>query len=220
VSEEYNDNMKRRYLTPLLAVGVAILVGCSAQAQKGDKDAGPSAEIGKPAPNFTLTDPDGESHSLADYKGSYVVLEWVNFDCPFVHKHYSSGNMQTLQAAYKLKGVKWLSICSSAPGKQGFFEGDSLKSRIFQEHSQAAAYLIDSSGTVGKMYGAKTTPHMFIVNPEGTLIYAGGIDDKPTTKLEDAKLATNYVRKTLNAAMKGEEVEVKSAPPYGCSVKY
>ncbi len=214
--------MKRRYLTSLLAVGVAILVGCSANAQKGDKKdtADQTAEIGQKAPNFTLMDPDGNKHSLSDFKDSFVVLEWVNFDCPFVHKHYDSGNMQTLQAAYRLKGVKWLSICSSAPGKQGYFEGDTLKNRIFQEHSQATAYLIDSDGTVGKMYGAKTTPHMFIINPRGTLIYAGGIDDKPTTNLEDAKVATNYVRQALNAAMKGEEVAVKSAPPYGCSVKY
>jgi len=182
--------------------------------------AGGKATVDDPAPDFTLEDSEGNSHSLSDYQGKYLVLEWVNFDCPFVRKHYDSGNMQRLQKTYRGKDVIWLSICSSAPGKQGFFEGDELKERIAEEESVPTAYLVDPEGTVGKTYGAKTTPHIFIIDPDGILIYAGGIDDKRSTDTDDIAGATNYVSTTLDAAMAGEPVPVKTSRPYGCSVKY
>jgi peroxiredoxin len=179
-----------------------------------------TAELNKEAPGFTLVDNTGKSHNLADHKGNYVVLEWINFECPFVRKHYDSGNMQMLQKTYKDKDVVWFSICSSAEGKQGHFAGEDLDSRISKEETTPTAYLIDSEGKVGKMYGAKTTPHMYIINPEGVLIYAGGIDDKPSTKLKDIKSAENYVTTVLDAALAGKKIPVQSSKPYGCSVKY
>lgn len=177
-------------------------------------------KVDQPAPNFTLSDVNGKRHSLSDFKGKYVVLEWVNYDCPFVRKHYGSGNMQGLQKTYTGKGVVWLSICSSAPDKQGYFENEEVKDRMKDLGASPSAYLIDPEGTVGKLYEAKTTPHMFIVNPEGILIYAGGIDNIASTDKEDIKKATNYVKETLDAAMAGKEIMVKGSKPYGCSVKY
>lgn len=177
-------------------------------------------EVDKPAPDFTLTDSNGKTHTLSGYKGKYVVLEWINFECPFVKKHYNSGNMQKLQKKYAEKGVVWLAICSSAPDKQGYFEAERINALVKENEAAMAAYLIDAEGTVGQMYGAKTTPHMYVIDPEGKLIYAGGIDDKPSTNLEDIEPATNYVVAALKAAMAGKPVETKTARPYGCSVKY
>jgi len=179
-----------------------------------------TAKVDQPAPDFTLTDSDGNRHSLSDFKGKYVVLEWVNYDCPFVMKHYGSGNMPALQEEYTGKDVVWLSICSSAPGKQGHFETDALKDRMKKEKAVPTAYLIDEDGTVGKMYEARTTPHMYIINPEGTLVYAGGIDNMASTNKDDIPKATNYVREGLNAALEGKTIATKTSKPYGCSVKY
>jgi glutathione peroxidase-family protein len=178
------------------------------------------AKVDEPAPAFTLKDAAGKAHSLADYKGKLVVLEWVNFGCPFVRKHYDSGNMQRLQRTAAGKGVIWLSICSSAPGKQGYFAGPELTDKIAAERSSATAYLVDEDGTVGKAYEARTTPHMFIIDPSGKLIYVGGIDDVASTRQEDIAGATNYVQKALDAALAGKPVETKTSKPYGCSVKY
>ena len=176
--------------------------------------------VDAPAPGFTLHDAQGGTHTLSDYKGKYVILEWVNFDCPFVRKHYGSGSMQELQRTMTAKGVVWLSICSSAPGKQGYFEGDALKERIATEQASPTAYLVDPDGNVGKLYSAKTTPHMFVIDPKGTLIYAGGIDDMATTDKADMARATNYVTAALKDAMDGKPVAVKTTRSYGCSVKY
>ncbi|MFP4544543.1 MAG: thioredoxin family protein [Bacteroidota bacterium] len=178
------------------------------------------AEIGKEAPGFTLTDSKGNTHSLSDFKGKYVVLEWVNFDCPFVKKHYDTDNMQNLQHKYTYKDVVWLMINSSANGKQGNFSPDEINKRMKDLEVKATAYLIDESGKTGRLYGAKTTPHMFIIDPDGKLIYAGGIDDKASTDDADVKGATNYVDAALQDAMNGRTVSVKTAKPYGCSVKY
>ncbi len=196
---------------------ILLLLFCFTAPLAGAAD---PASVGAQAPAFTLADAGGTTHSLADFKGKFVVLEWVNFGCPFVRKHYDSGNMQGLQKTYRDRGVVWLSICSSAPGKQGYFEGKELTERIAAEKSRATAYLVDKDGTVGQAYGAKTTPHMFVINPEGTLIYEGGIDDKASTNREDLKTAVNYVREALDAAMSGKPVQVKTSRPYGCSVKY
>ena len=178
------------------------------------------ASVSEPAPDFELTDHTGKAHKLSDYKGKYVILEWVNFDCPFVRKHYRSGNMQALQKKFTEEGVVWLSICSSAAGKQGHFAGDELVERMKKENWSGSAYLIDEDGTVGKLYRAKTTPHMYIINPEGILVYAGAIDDKPSTDLEDIKTATNYVVEAMAALKAGKKIEPAVTKSYGCSVKY
>lgn len=176
--------------------------------------------VDEAAPGFALKDAFGKQHSLADFKGKFVVLEWVNFGCPFVRRHYDSGNMQKLQKTAAEKGVVWLSVCSSAPGKQGYYEGKELVDKLASEQSAAAAYLVDAEGTVGRAYEARTTPHMYVINPAGTLIYAGGIDSIPSTNHADNERATNYVQQALDAAMAGKSVEVKTSKPYGCSVKY
>ena len=181
---------------------------------------GESAAVDSRAPLFTLKDASGISHSLADYRGKYVILEWVNFTCPFVGKHYGSGAMQELQKTMTAKGVVWLSICSSAPGKEGYYEGDELKAKIREENAVPSAYLVDADGTVGRAYGARTTPDMFIIDPEGTLIYAGGIDNIPSTDQEDIAKARNYVKEVMQAVWDGKPAPVKSTRSYGCSVKY
>ena len=210
---------------------VAVVAACSADAGNADNAKTVSgatstaamsesvATVGHAAPDFSLMSAEGAKHSLSEFKGKYVVLEWVNYDCPFVKKQYGAGDMQKLQEKYGDKGVVWLSICSSAPGKQGNFEGAVLTDRIKSESSNATAYLIDTDGTVGRMYGAKTTPHMFVVNPEGMLIYSGAIDDKPSTNISD-RPSMNYVAQALDAAMAGKEIAVKATSSYGCGVKY
>jgi len=192
----------------LLAGGVSI---ASAQSE---------AAVGEAAPTFVLPDTDGEEHSLADYEGQYVVLEWLNFECPFVGKHYGSGNMQALQETYTEKDVVWLSIVSSAEGRQGYFPPAEMQTQKQKHDAHMDAILMDPSGEVGRTYGATVTPHMYVINPEGELIYKGGIDDKPTTDEADVEGATNYVRNALTQAMNGEEVSPKTAQPYGCTVKY
>lgn len=187
--------------------------------------AGPSVWAGgvttdEAAPDFTLTDTLGNAHSLSDFKGKFVVLEWTNDECPFVVKHYKSGNMQALQKQYTGKDVVWLSICSSAPGKQGNKSAEAWNAVIQEQASSATALLLDEDGTVGKMYGAKTTPHMFVINPEGTLIYQGAIDSIKSWKPEDIPEAVNYVSLALNSAMNGEPIDEPETKAYGCSVKY
>ena len=177
-------------------------------------------EVGKPAPDFALSDLSGKGHDLTDFKGKYVVLEWVNFGCPFVKKHYRTENMQKLQREFVDKGVVWLSICSSAPGKQGNETPNSAKSGFQQFGSAASAYLVDENGKVGRLYDAKTTPQMFVINPEGVLIYTGAIDDKPTPNPATVASSNNYVKAALNEATSGKGVSVPSTKPYGCSVKY
>ena len=177
-------------------------------------------ELSKPVPDFELSDVNGKEHKLSDFKGKYVVLEWINFECPFVKKHYNSKNMQTLQKAYTGKDVIWLSICSSAPGKQGHFDNKEVLNRLSKLGAANTAYLVDSEGKVGKAYGAKTTPHMFVIDKEGILIYNGAIDDIRSTDVDDIKEATNYISEILDAALAGKKVEPKATSPYGCSVKY
>ncbi len=157
---------------------------------------------------------------LSSYKGKYVVLEWMNPECPFIRKHYGTGNMQALQKEAVQKGAVWFSVDSSAAGKQGHLTAE--QARVFQqeENNAATAILLDSDGAVGRLYGAKTTPHMFVINPAGVLIYAGAIDDKPSADPDDVKTAVNYVRQALNEAMAGKPVSVAQTKSYGCSVKY
>jgi len=181
---------------------------------------GKDLKIGKSAPAFSLTDINGKVHALKDYRGKYVVLEWVNYECPFVKKHYNSGNMQSLQKTYTGKDVVWLSINSSAPGKQGNFTPAEIQKRAQAHGASFSAYLVDEDGKVGNRYDAKTTPHIFIIDPEGKLLYKGAIDNIRSTNIEDIAKAENYVSAALEAAMAGKMIEVSSTQSYGCSVKY
>jgi len=177
-------------------------------------------EVGKPAPAFSAVGSDGKTYDLASYAGKFVVLEWLNHGCPFVKKHYGGGNMQSLQKEYTAKGVVWLSIISSAPGKQGHSTAEQAAAAIKEHGAAPTAVLLDQSGAVGKLYDAKTTPHMFIIDPKGTLIYAGAIDDQPSFDPESLANAKNYVRAALDEALAGQPVTTATTKAYGCSVKY
>ncbi|KQW82029.1 alkyl hydroperoxide reductase [Brevundimonas sp. Root1279] len=174
---------------------------------------------GQAAPAFTLVDAQGVQRSLADFRGKTVVLEWTNEGCPYVKKHYS-GAMQALQRAAVADGVVWLSIISSAPGTQGHVEGEAARQWRDRTKGAATHLLLDPTGQVGKLYGAKTTPDMRVINPEGQLVYVGGIDDRPTSKVEDLEGANNYVQAALADMKAGRAVRTAFAPSYGCSVKY
>ena len=176
--------------------------------------------VGKPAPNFKAADVNGKAVTLSALRGRTVVLEWNNPQCPFLKKHYDSGNMQRTQAAARKDGVLWLTINSSAPGKQGHMNGAEAKQFVAKAGAKPSDYLLDASGAVGRAYDAKTTPHMFIVNKAGTLVYAGGIDDKPTSRPADIKGARNHVLAALSEIKAGKKVSVPTSRPYGCSVKY
>jgi peroxiredoxin len=175
---------------------------------------------GKPAPPFEVKDASGQLQTLADYQGKWLVLEWFNKDCPYVKKHYGSGNMQTLQKTYTEKGVAWLSVISSAKGKQGYREPADALQDAKTNNSAAQAVLLDAVGTIGKAYGAKTTPHMFVIDPTGTVVYAGGIDDNASANPAVIATSKNYVVAALDAAMAGQKVAIASARPYGCHVQY
>jgi peroxiredoxin len=192
-------------------VGALLVAPALAQAQ---------ATVGQPAPAFSAPDQTGAVRSLDAYKGKWVVLEWVNHDCPFVKKHYGSGNMQKTQKTAEAKGAVWLSVNSSAPGKQGAMDGKLAASLTSEKHATPTAVLLDADGKVGRAYGAKTTPHMFVIDPKGTVVYAGAIDDKPSTDVADVATSKNYVLAALDEAMAGKSVSVASTQPYGCSVKY
>lgn len=178
------------------------------------------AQPGQAAPAFSLKDIHGRTHTLADYKDQLVVLEWFNPECPFVKKHYGPGNMQDLQKEFTAKGVKWLVVNSSAEGKQGHCTPDIAESQIKEKGMAPTAFLLDHDGTVGRAYGAKTTPHMFVIDGKGTLVYNGAIDDNPSPKPEDARTAHNHVRAALEELLAGKAVTKASTQPYGCGVKY
>jgi len=179
-----------------------------------------AAEVGQSAPAFSVKDIAGHTQSLAKYKGKIVVLEWNNPGCPFVKKHYGSGNMQALQQYAKSKGVVWLTINSGAPGKQGYMDAVSAKDKIAEVGGHEAAYILDPEGTLGQLYGAKTTPHMFVIDKQGNLAYVGAIDDAPTPDPADTKTAHNYVKAAIDALKAGKPVAVAQTKSYGCSVKY
>ena len=175
---------------------------------------------GSQAPDFKGTDSNGHTHSLSQYRGKYVVLEWANKGCPYDQKHYLSGNMEALQKEWTGKGVVWLSVVSSAPGEQGNVSPSEENTYLKKMNASPTAALLDPNGTIGHMYEAKTTPHIFVIDPGGKLIYQGAIDDKPTTDQADIKTARNYLNEALGAAMAGKPVPTASTRPYGCSVKY
>lgn len=194
----------------LLAAAFALTVSFSAFA----------AKVGEPAPDFTGTASDGKAYHLADLHGKYVVLEWHNQGCPFVKKFYGSGAMQRLQKEWTDKGVTWLSVLSSAPGKEGSLDAKAENAYIKAKKAVPTAAILDADGKIGSLYGAKTTPHMFVIDPNGKLIYDGAIDNKATTDPADIAGAKNYVSAALTEAMAGKSVTVSSSRPYGCSVKY
>ena len=179
-----------------------------------------AATVGSPAPAFSTKDDRGTTRSLADFKGKFVVLEWHNNGCPYVGKHYGSGNMQKLQKEWTGKGVVWLTVESSAQGSQGYVTADESQAYMKKQNAAPTAVLLDPEGTVGRAYGAKTSPHMYIIDPKGTLIYNGAIDDKPTTDNGDIATAKNYVSQALTEATAGKPVSTATSTPYGCSVKY
>ena len=178
------------------------------------------SRVGAPAPAFTATDSHGQSQSLSQYRGKYVVLEWHNQGCPYTRKHYVSGNMQNLQKEWTAKGVVWFTVISSAPGQQGYVTPPEENVYVEKMHAAPTAVLMDPDGKVGRLYDARTTPQMFVINPEGNLIYAGAIDDKPTPDVDDIRGADNYVNDALNAAMAGKPIATPYTRSYGCSVKY
>ena len=179
-----------------------------------------SPAVGSAAPDFSATDSKGKTHSLSQYKGKYVVLEWFNPECPFVKKHYGTGNMQKLQEEYTGKGVVWLSVDSSAPGTEGNLTPEQAEKKMTEWKTKSTALLLDQDGKVGRTYGAKNTPHMFVINPEGKIVYEGAIDSKATPNPADIASSTNYVKVALDESMAGKPVTTAQTKPYGCSVKY
>jgi hypothetical protein len=205
----------------LLASALTVAAAASSVVLFGGQEASAAAPaVGQPAPNFRLADMNGRAVTLSDYRGKTVVLEWHNPGCPFVQKHYGSGNMQKAQAAAAQQGVVWLSINSGAPGKQGHMDAAAAKAMVGKVGAKPAAYLLDPKGVVGKVYDAKTTPHMYVINAKGTLVYAGGIDDKPTANPADINGARNHVLAALSELKAGKPISVATSRPYGCSVKY
>ena len=202
--------MAKRLLTSTTVV-LAILAAFSAAW---------AARVGEPAPDFTATDTNGKVHKLSQYQGKFVVLEWSNRGCPYTQKHYNSGNMQRLQREWTGRGVIWLTVISSAPGEQGYVTASEENTYLKQVNAAPTAVLLDPTGALGHLYDAKTTPHIFIISPQGTLIYNGAIDDRPTTDAADVNGAKNYVSAALVEATSGKPVSSPTSRPYGCSVKY
>jgi len=179
-----------------------------------------AVRVGDPAPDFTATDSHGQTQKLSLYKGKFVVLEWTNNGCPYTRKHYDSGNMQSLQKQWTARGVVWLTVLSSASGEQGYMTASQENAYISKVHADPTAAILDPWGTIGHMYAAKTTPHMFVIDPSGKLIYDGAIDDHATTDTSDIPSSRNYVSAALTSAMAGQPVATAYTWPYGCSVKY
>lgn len=194
----------------VFAIGLALMLSLTAHA----------ARVGEPAPDFEVQDSKGKIHTLKDYGGKFVVLEWHNQGCPYVKKHYDSGNMQKLQKEWTARGVVWLTVISSAPGLQGYVTPAQADAYVQEKDAAPTAVLLDPTGVMGRAYDAKVSPHMFVIDPKGTLIYNGAIDDKPTTDLADVPGAKNYVAAALTEAMAGKPVTVPTSRPYGCTVKY
>ena len=199
---------------------IALSSACAALVLSATAAFASTPAVGSAAPDFTLPDASGSSVSLDQYKGKYVVLEWTNPGCPFVRKHYDSGNMQKLQADYTKKGVVWLSVDSSAPGTQGYLQGEEAKKAKEGDYKSASALLLDGEGKVGHLYGATNTPDMIIINPEGKVVYTGAIDSIASPDKGDISKATNYVAVSLDDAMAGKPITKAVSKPYGCGVKY
>ncbi len=205
-------NFKKLLMSGFMAISIGIF-GASANA---------AMTTGEKAPAFSATDTNGKSISLDGFTGKTVVMEWVNYGCPYVRKHYDSSNMQDLQTKYTNNGdVVWVGVMSSAEGKEGYFDSDEAANVAALEEKASYTHLIrDPSGKLGKMFGAAVTPHMFVINDTGTIVYQGGIDDKPSASTTTLKDATNYIDAALTSLKNGEKIAVTDSKPYGCSVKY
>jgi peroxiredoxin len=201
--------MKTKLLTALLTLAASTALF-----------AADSPAVGATAPDFSLTDSKGKTQTVSQYKGKYVVLEWFNPECPFVKKHYGSGNMQKLQEEFTAKGVVWLSIDSSAPGLEGNLTAEQAEKKIAEWKTKQTALVLDPDGKAGRSYGAKNTPHMFVINPDGKIVYEGAIDSKATPNPSDIASSTNYVKVALEESLAGKTVSNANTKPYGCSVKY
>lgn len=201
--------MKHRITTTLLSLALLAAGQLAATVRSGDR-----------APEFRLQDLRGATRTLAEFRGKVVVLEWINVDCPFVKKHYGSGNMQALQRTWQARGVVWLLVASSAPGKQGHYAAAAWPGLLAERKAAPTALLLDPAGHAGRAYGAKTTPHLFVIDKTGRLAYTGAIDDRPSTNPADIAGAKNHVAAALAAVLAGKPVVLADTKPYGCSVKY
>jgi peroxiredoxin len=201
--------MKTKLLTTLLTLAASTALF-----------AADSPAVGTTAPDFSLTDSKGKTQTVSQYKGKYVVLEWFNPECPFVKKHYGSGNMQKLQEEFTAKGIVWLTVDSNAPGLEGNLTAEQAEKKIAEWKTKQTAFVLDPEGKAGRSYGAKNTPHMFVINPEGKIIYEGAIDSKATPNPADIAGSTNYVKVALEESLAGKTVSNTNTKPYGCSVKY
>jgi hypothetical protein len=212
-------NKSRR--TMLMAGGalVAIAAGASIAIFGGD-EAVASVETGAAAPAFSVQDASGATRTLAEFRGRTVILEWTNHGCPYVRKHYDAGNMQALQRDATADGIVWLQVISSAPGEQGYLDGAGAQARVRTDNASPSATLLDPTGVMGRAYGARNTPQMFIISPEGVVLYQGAIDDRASARPSTLEGANNYVRAALADIEAGRAVQMPETTPYGCSVKY
>jgi hypothetical protein len=203
-------SIKAFAIVTLVVIGGVVIEGATAAPPR----------VGAQAPAFSAPDIAGGTVRLADYAGKTIVLEWTNDGCPFVGKHYDSGNMQSLQQKYRSAGVVWLTIVSSAPGEQGYVTPAEARADLARWRAAPSAFLLDPEGIVGRLYDARATPHMVVIDRTGRLVYMGAIDDRPSTRLADVKTAHNYVAAALDAIAAGQPVAVASTRAYGCSIKY
>jgi len=210
---------RRTLLIGGAAVAALGIVGGGALLLNGG-EAVASVATGGQAPAFSAPDADGQTRTLAEFRGRTVILEWTNHGCPYVRKHYDSRTMQTLQQEATADGIVWLQIISSAPGEQGHLDAAGARARVQTDAAHPTATLLDPAGTIGRAYGAMTTPHMYIINPEGVLVYQGAIDDRPSARPASLEGATNYVRAALTDLAAGRAVQTAQTTPYGCNVKY
>jgi hypothetical protein len=202
---------RRAVVAAAVALGATFLMGSNAVA---------APAVGQQAPDFVAVDTTGAKHKLSDFAGKFVVLEWTNPGCPFVRKHYGSGNMPATQKSATDKGVVWLAINSTERAASDYLKADALDAWMKSHKAAPTAVLMDEDGVIGQVYGARTTPHIFIIDPKGTLVYAGGIDSIASARADDIKTATNYVSQALGEAFGGKPVSAASTRPYGCSIKY
>jgi peroxiredoxin len=214
--------MEARMRAPIKTLAIAALAAISALAVERATAVPPAATaaVGQPAPAFNAPDIAGKSVSLGDYAGKTIVLEWTNDGCPFVGKHYDSGNMQALQRKYTTAGVVWLTVASSAPGEQGYVTPAEAKADLAHWQAAPTDFLLDPDGIIGRLYDARATPNMVVIDRSGRVVYMGAIDNKPSTRLADVKTAHNYVVAALDAIDAGQPVAIPSTRAYGCSIKY
>lgn len=206
--------------TMILAAGGVAALGAGAVAILGPRRAEASVRTGSQAPSFSVQDADGRTRTLEEFRGRLVILEWTNHGCPYVRKHYDAGAMQALQREATADGAVWLQVISSAPGEQGHLDGPGARARVQTDNAAPTATLLDATGVMGRAYGARNTPHMFIIGPDGVLLYQGAIDDRPSARPSTLDGAHNYVRAALADISAGRPVATAETTPYGCSIKY